>query len=85
MLISILNTTGSSTAACHTCSESDWEVSDYLSSDESYDEWLSWRLFLYTFIFTLVKMTSVINKMIFVINKDALFERDAFLSPIWLT
>lgn len=82
MPISILNTIGSSTAACHTCSESDWEVSDYLSSDESYDEWLSWRLFLYTFIFTLVKMTSVINKMIFVINKDSLFERDVFLSPI---
>ena len=30
--------TNSSTVACNTSSESDWEVSDFLSSDDSYDK-----------------------------------------------
>ena len=34
----LLIVTNSSTAACNTSSESDWEVSDFLSSDDSYDK-----------------------------------------------
>ena len=40
----LFSVTNSSTAACNTSSESDWEVSDFLSSDDSCDEcdeWLS--------------------------------------------
>ena len=38
--------TNSSTAACSTISESDWEVSEFLSSDDSCDKWLSFRFYV---------------------------------------
>ena len=36
----LFSVTNSSTVACKTSSESDWEVSNFLSSDDSCDEWL---------------------------------------------
>ena len=69
----LFSVTNSSTVACKTSSESNWEVSNFLSSDDSCDEWLPLWLLLHTFPFTLMKMTSVINNMIFIINKDKLF------------
>ena len=36
-LFSVIN---SLTAACNTSNESDWEFADFLSSDDSCDEWL---------------------------------------------
>ena len=68
----LFNVTNPSTSACNTSNESEYEVSDFLSSDDSCDEWLPWWLSL-TFPFTLIKMTSVTNKIIFIINKDELF------------
>ena len=72
-------------AACNTSREIDWEVSDFLSKDYSCGEWLPCRLLSYIFVFTLTKMNFVTNKMTFIINKDGLFERDVFLSPMRLT
>ena len=61
--------TNSSTATCNTSSERDWKVSNFQSSHNSCDKWLPWWLLLHTFSFTLIKMTSVMDKMIFIINK----------------
>ena len=36
----LFSVTNSSTAACNTSRESDWEVSEFLSSDNSCDKWL---------------------------------------------
>ena len=69
-LFSVIN---SSTAVCNISSESDWEVPDFMSSDNSCKDWLPWRLFLHIFLSILLKMTSVINNMIFIINKKTLW------------
>ena len=36
----LFNVTNPSTSACNTSNESEYEVSDFLSSDDSCDEWL---------------------------------------------